>query len=125
MDEQAGERNPQSARVAQAPHWELWFMWVLSSLAAGVVTAVLVYVGWANESVLIGVLLMFGIVLVPGFVLGALQFLVLRRHVAVGRTWIPITALGWALGLGARLYRGHDCGPDCRSRAAHFNRRGE
>lgn len=98
MSEKAGERNSQSARVAQAPHWELWFMWVLSSLAAGAVTAVLVFVGLTAESEQVGIPAMFGILLVPGLVLGVLQFLVLRRHVAVGRTWIPITALGWALG---------------------------
>ncbi len=98
MDAQAGERNAHRAGAAQAPHWKFWFQWVLSSLAAGTVAAVLVSIGLATESALVGISAMFGILLVPGFVLGGLQFLVLRRHVAIARTWILITALGWGLG---------------------------
>ena len=103
MDEQDGERKAHRAGAAQVPHWNLWFQWVLSSLAAGAVTAVLVFVGLTAESAQVGIPAMFGILLVPGFVLGVLQFLVLRRHVAIERTWILITALGWAVGwaLGA------------------------
>lgn len=41
---------------------------------------------------------MFGVLLVPGVVLGALQLLVLRTQVTVARTWVLVTALGWAVG---------------------------
>lgn len=98
MAKQAGELNAHRLGATQTPRWELWCMWVLASLAAGTVAPFLFYVGRGTESLLVGISAMFGLLLVPGVVLGALQLLALRRQVEMAGTWVLITALGWAVG---------------------------
>lgn len=60
------------------PVWQDWSLWVLVPLGLALAFALLVSIGLA-------------------------QWLVLRRHVARSRTWVPVNAVAWLLGLGLML----------------------
>ena len=114
MVEQTADRGDQPISDAKAPGWSLWVWWVVASLVGGVfgvnVGALVVFVGGliagASMDALAGLIagasmgalvLQVGVGVGSGFMVGVLQWLVLRRQVAGVGWWVVASAAGWVV----------------------------
>jgi hypothetical protein len=92
----------------RAPHgfWRTWLSWVAASTAAIVLGSLLLYgMVFAAKAVAPGVnedrWLGWAIFLVLGTMLGAAQWIILRRRLRRAGWWIPATAGGWIVVIAA------------------------
>jgi hypothetical protein len=109
----------QSISYNQPREWLLWIVataggWLLGSVGNFAISVLLRMTGLdamlnadpaeiSQTTALLFLVLSLGLLLVVGLAIGALQWLVLRRHLTDINRWILFTALGFALGSFASL----------------------
>ena len=102
MVEEIAGRSAEPVGGAQTPGWSLCLWWVVASLLGWVIGAsvgeLVVFVAGLIAGAGIGALvLQIGVGVGSGFVIGVMQWLVLRRQVAGVGWWVVASAGGWVV----------------------------